>query len=101
MFSFHGIPKRYLLNGDPYHCECHKTARLVAKNLGLEKDEWQLVFQSRFGREEWLKPYCDETLKELPSQGVKSVQMVCPGFSADCLETVSYTHLTLPTTSRV
>ena len=70
MFSFHGIPKRYLLNGDPYHCECHKTARLVAENLGLEKDEWQVVFQSRFGREEWLKPYCDETLKDLPSQGV-------------------------------
>ena len=88
LFSFHGIPKRYLLNGDPYHCECHKTARLVAEALGLEADRHQLVFQSRFGREEWLQPYCDKTLEALPGQGVKSVQVVCPGFSADCLETL-------------
>lgn len=88
MFSYHGVPKKYLLNGDPYHCECHKTSRLVAEKLGLAKDQWQTVFQSRFGREEWLKPYCDETLKSLPAQGVKSVQLVCPGFSADCLETI-------------
>ena len=88
LFSFHGIPKRYLLNGDPYHCECHTTARLTADALGLTESQWQLVFQSRFGREEWLQPYCDKTLAALPGQGVKSVQVVCPGFSADCLETL-------------
>lgn len=88
IFSYHGIPKRYLLNGDPYHCECHKTSRLLAKMLGLKKEDYLTTFQSRFGREEWLKPYTDETLKSLPSLGVKSVQIVCPGFSADCLETI-------------
>ncbi len=88
VFSYHGIPKRYLLNGDPYHCECHKTTRLVAEVLGLAKDEYMTTFQSRFGREEWLKPYTDETLKGLPEQGVKSLQVICPGFSADCLETI-------------
>lgn len=88
IFSYHGIPKRYLTNGDPYHCECHKTSRLIAANLGLEKDQYMTCFQSRFGREEWLKPYTDHTLKALPEQGVKSVQIVCPGFSADCLETI-------------
>lgn len=88
IFSFHGVPQRYLDNGDPYHCECHKTARLIAERLGLTSDEYKVVFQSRFGREEWLRPYCDETLKALPGAGVKSVQMVCPGFSSDCLETI-------------
>lgn len=88
IFSYHGIPLRYLKNGDPYHCECHKTTRLVAEKLGLEKNQYMTAFQSRFGREEWLKPYTDETLKSLPSQGIKSVQMVCPGFSSDCLETI-------------
>lgn len=88
IFSYHGIPKRYLLQGDPYHCECYKTSRLVAENLGLEKDQYLVSFQSRFGREEWLKPYTDQSLKALPEQGVKSVQVVCPGFSADCLETI-------------
>jgi ferrochelatase len=88
IFSYHGIPKRYLLNGDPYHCECHKTTRLVAQELGLSADEYMTTFQSRFGREEWLKPYTDETLKGLPEKGVKSVQVVCPGFSSDCLETI-------------
>lgn len=88
IFSYHGVPKRYLLQGDPYHCECYKTTRLVAEYLGLGKDEYMTTFQSRFGREEWLKPYTDETLKSLPAQGVKSVQMVCPGFSSDCLETI-------------
>ncbi|WP_026376698.1 ferrochelatase [Aestuariibacter salexigens] len=88
LFSYHGIPKRYLLNGDPYHCECHKTSRLIAAKLGLSEAEYMTSFQSRFGREEWLKPYTDETLKSLPSQGIKSVQVVCPGFSADCLETI-------------
>lgn len=88
VFSYHGIPKRYLLNGDPYHCQCYKTTRLVAERLGLEKDEYMTTFQSRFGREEWLKPYTDETLKSLPSQGVKTLQVICPGFSSDCLETI-------------
>ena len=88
IFTYHGIPKRYLLNGDPYHCECYKTSRLIAERLGISKDEYLTTFQSRFGREEWLKPYTDHTLKALPEQGVKSVQLVCPGFSADCLETI-------------
>lgn len=88
LFSYHGVPLRYLKNGDPYHCECYKTTRLVAEKLGLTKDEYTTTFQSRFGREEWLKPYTDETLKELAKHGTKSVQIVCPGFSADCLETI-------------
>ena len=88
IFSYHGVPKRYLLEGDPYHCECHKTSRLLAEKLGLTADQYMTTFQSRFGREEWLKPYTDETLKALPSQGVKSIQVFCPGFSSDCLETI-------------
>ena len=88
LMSYHGIPFRYLKNGDPYHCECHKTSRLLAERLALTKDGYMTTFQSRFGREEWLKPYTDHTLKALPEQGVKSVQIVCPGFSADCLETI-------------
>jgi ferrochelatase len=88
IFSYHGIPKRYLLNGDPYHCECHKTSRLIAGELGLKEGEHFTSFQSRFGREEWLKPYTDHSLKAFPQQGVKSVQVVCPGFAADCLETI-------------
>jgi ferrochelatase len=88
IFTYHGIPKRYLLNGDPYHCECYKTSRLLAENLGLNEEEYLVTFQSRFGREEWLPPYTDKTLIALAEQGVKSVQLVCPGFSADCLETI-------------
>src|SRR5690554_5431461 len=88
IFSYHGVPKKYLDRGDPYHCECYKTTRLVAENLGLGKDEFMTTFQSRFGREEWLQPYTDMTLKALPEQGVKSLQVVCPGFSSDCLETI-------------
>ena len=88
LFSYHGIPLRYLHSGDPYHCECYKTSRLIAEELGLQEGEYLTTFQSRFGREEWLKPYTDETLKALPAQGVKSVQVFCPGFSADCLETI-------------
>jgi ferrochelatase len=88
IFSYHGIPKRYLLNGDPYHCECHKTSRLISDELGLSENEHFTSFQSRFGREEWLKPYTDHSLKAFPEQGVKSVQIVCPGFAADCLETI-------------
>ena len=88
LFSFHGIPRRYLLQGDPYHCECLKTARLVAESLQLPQDRWHVAFQSRFGREEWLKPYADHTLRQWAAQGVRSVDVVCPGFSADCLETL-------------
>lgn len=88
MMSYHGVPLRYLQNGDPYHCECHKTSRLLATRLGLSDDAYMTTFQSRFGREEWLKPYTDETLKGLPDKGVKSVQVICPGFSSDCLETI-------------
>ena len=88
ILSYHGIPKRYLLNGDPYHCECYKTSRLIAEQLGLDESQYLTTFQSRFGREEWLKPYTDVTLKALPAQGVNSVQVFCPGFSADCLETI-------------
>ncbi|MCK4586986.1 MAG: ferrochelatase [Gammaproteobacteria bacterium] len=88
LFSFHGTPKRFHTEGDPYFDQCHKTARLVSESLGLSEDRWQLTFQSIFGREEWLKPYTIETLRELGSSGVKSVDIVCPGFSADCLETI-------------
>ncbi len=88
LMSFHGVPKRYLLNGDPYHCECLKTGRLLAEKLGLGKDQYQITFQSIFGREEWLKPYTMDTLKALPAEGVKHVQVICPGFAADCLETL-------------
>jgi ferrochelatase len=88
LFSYHGEPQRYLTQGDPYHCQCHKTTRLVAERLGLGEADFLTTFQSRFGREEWLQPYTDETLRMLPAQGVKSVQVVCPGFAADCLETL-------------
>lgn len=88
LFSFHGLPRRYLLSGDPYHCQCLKTARLVAEVLGLDRERWQVSFQSRVGREEWLRPYTDETLKAWGAEGLESVQVVCPGFSADCLETL-------------
>lgn len=88
MMSFHGLPKRNLELGDPYHCQCHKTGRLLAEALGLKKEEWVLTFQSRFGRAEWLKPYTDKTLESLAKSGVKGVDVVCPGFSVDCLETL-------------
>lgn len=88
IFSFHGMPKRNLLSGDPYFCECHKTARLSAKQLGLADDQWMVTFQSRFGKLEWLKPYTDKTLEQLAQDGMKNVAVVCPAFSADCLETL-------------
>ena len=88
IFSFHGLPKRFLLAGDPYHCQCHKTARLIAQKLQLNDNEWQLTFQSRFGREEWLQPYTFQTLEALAAEGIKSVDVFCPGFSADCIETL-------------
>ena len=88
LMSFHGLPQRYHKAGDPYFCECMKTARLLADRLGLEDSAWQAVFQSRFGREPWLQPYLDKTLMSLPGSGVRSVDIVCPGFAADCLETL-------------
>ncbi|HHH45050.1 MAG TPA: ferrochelatase [Gammaproteobacteria bacterium] len=88
LMSFHGIPERMCRSGDPYYCECVKTARLLAARLDLAEAQWKLTFQSRFGREPWLQPYTDITLKEWASQGVQSVDVVCPGFSADCLETL-------------
>jgi len=88
LFSFHGLPKRYLLAGDPYHCQCYKTARLIAEKLQLKEDQWKLTFQSRFGREEWLQPYTDKTLEAMAKEKVKSVDVFCPGFSADCVETL-------------
>ena len=88
IFSFHSLPKHYFLAGDPYHCECHKTARLVAEKLKLDQDQWLVTFQSRFGPREWLKPYTDKTLISLAECGVKNINIICPGFSADCLETL-------------
>ena len=88
LMSFHGIPREYFLNGDPYHCECHATARRVATRLELNEDEWLVTFQSRFGPKEWLKPYTDETLRELATAGTRRVDVVCPGFAVDCLETL-------------
>ena len=88
IFSYHGIPKRYLTNGDPYHCFCLKTTRLVKEQMKLSDNEIMTTFQSRFGREEWLKPYTSETLKELPKQGIKNIHIISPGFSSDCLETL-------------
>ncbi len=86
--SYHGIPKRYFLNGDPYHCQCHKTSRLLAEELSLPAERYEVTFQSRLGREEWLQPYTDLRLEELARSGVKRVDVICPGFSVDCLETL-------------
>lgn len=88
LFSFHGIPKRNLLAGDPYYCQCQFSARQIAARLGLDEQHWQVSFQSRLGRAEWLKPYTDQTLEELGHGGVQQLQVVCPGFSIDCLETL-------------
>lgn len=88
LFSFHGVPKRSLQAGDPYYCHCQKTARLAAERLGLPEGHWQIAFQSRFGRAEWLQPYTDKTLLQWAGDGIKQVDVVCPGFAADCLETL-------------
>jgi len=88
VMSFHGVPERTLQLGDPYHCECQKTARLLAENLGLAKDRYQLTFQSRFGKAKWLEPYTEPTLVKLAQAGLESVDLVCPGFTGDCLETL-------------
>jgi ferrochelatase len=88
LFSFHGIPRDYHESGDPYPDECRATVQGVAQRLKLESEQWQISFQSRFGAQEWMKPYTDETLKQWGAEGVESVQVVCPAFSADCLETL-------------
>jgi protoporphyrin/coproporphyrin ferrochelatase len=88
VMSFHGVPERTLHLGDPYHCECLKTARMLAEKLGLEKDRYTVTFQSRFGKAKWLEPYTEPTLVALAQNGLKSVDVVCPGFTSDCLETL-------------
>ncbi|MFZ2540521.1 MAG: ferrochelatase [Gallionella sp.] len=88
VMSFHGVPQYTLEKGDPYHCECHKTARLLTQELGLKPEQYTLSFQSRFGKAEWIKPYTTATLLELGRQKMQRVDVVCPGFVADCLETL-------------
>ncbi|PPC96788.1 ferrochelatase [Methylotenera mobilis] len=88
IMSFHGVPKFHLLKGDMYHCECHKTGRLLAEALGLNKDEYAIAFQSRFGKQEWLKPYLANMLESLGKAKVNRIDVICPGFSSDCLETL-------------
>ena len=88
ILSFHGLPKESVEQGDPYAQQCQETAHGIAHALGLGEDQWRLTFQSRFGPKEWLTPYTDETLRELSGGGIRSVDVFCPGFSADCLETL-------------
>ena len=88
VMSFHGLPERNLHLGDPYHCECHKTARLLAHKLGIEKNRYTVTFQSRFGKAKWLQPYTEPTLVAMAHKGIKSVDVVCPGFTSDCIETL-------------
>lgn len=86
--SFHGVPKSYLMQGDPYHCQCHKTARLMREALGLDEQRFRITFQSRFGPAEWLQPYTDKTVEALAKEGVRNLAVCMPGFTADCLETL-------------
>lgn len=86
--SFHGLPKRYLMQGDPYHCQCVKTSRLLKEKLGYNDDQWITTFQSRFGPEEWLTPYTDKTIEELAHKGVKRMAILSPAFVAECIETL-------------
>lgn len=88
LMSFHGVPERTLHLGDPYHCECYVTARLLAQRLGLSKDQYRVTFQSRFGKAKWLEPYTEPTVRALAQQGLKRLDVVCPGFTSDCLETL-------------
>ncbi len=86
--TFHGMPQKYLEAGDPYHCHCQKTSRLLRDRLGIAPERWLTTFQSRFGNDPWLQPYTDETVQRLAAEGVKRLVLVAPGFSADCLETL-------------
>jgi ferrochelatase len=88
LMSFHGIPERFVAQGDPYRAQCERTAALLAQRLGLAREEWSVSFQSRFGRARWLQPYTIEAVAELARRGVKSLAVMCPGFAADCLETL-------------
>ncbi len=88
VMTFHGVPERTLMLGDMYHCECLKTARLLAENLGLSKEQYRVTFQSRFGRAKWLQPYTEPTLISLAKAGIDRVDVICPGFTSDCLETL-------------
>ncbi len=88
VMSFHGLPKRSLTLGDPYFCECQKTGRLLAERLGLRREQYEVCFQSRFGKAEWLQPYTAPTLQALAQSGTQRVDLICPGFVADCLETL-------------
>jgi len=88
MFSYHGLPQSYVDKGDPYQNQCIKTTELVVAELGLNSDEWVMTFQSRFGAAKWLQPYTDKTLEEFAQNGMKTIDTVCPGFAADCLETL-------------
>lgn len=86
--TFHGMPKKYFEKGDPYHCHCQKTSRLLRERLGIEADRWLTTFQSRFGNDPWIEPYTDATVERLAKEGIKNLALVAPGFSADCLETL-------------
>lgn len=88
LISFHGIPKRFVDEGDPYRAQCETTAQHLAQAMGLAADQWRISFQSQFGREPWLQPYTEDTLHELPKQGIRNLAVTCPGFTADCLETL-------------
>ncbi len=88
LIAFHGLPREYLNKGDPYYCHCQKSARLIRKALGLSADEASVVFQSRFGKAEWLQPYAQDTVENLPAQGIKNLLMISPGFASDCVETL-------------
>ena len=95
MFSYHGVPKRYILEGDPYQRRCEATTQAVVKQLGLDETEYTHAYQSRFGREEWLKPYADETMRALPGQGIKTLNVISPAFAIDCIETLEEINLQL------
>lgn len=88
LVSFHGLPKEYFMKGDPYHCHCAKTYRLLRESLNLTEDQFMMTFQSRFGPAEWLQPYTDETIKALAEKGVRRLAVMMPGFVADCIETL-------------
>lgn len=94
LFSFHGLPQSYVAKGDPYQQQCETTAALLAQKLNLSADEWQMSFQSRFGRQEWLQPYTDATLMQLGREKCPSLTVFCPGFSVDCLETLEEIAIT-------
>ncbi len=93
VMSFHGLPQSFCDNGDPYYDQCLATARLLAQRLELESEQWTVCFQSRVGRQEWLKPYVDEVISKFPDQEIRSIDMICPGFSVDCLETLEEVNI--------